>query len=79
MNLAATTISVHNYTLALAYTAGGLIEYQGEAIPGSAKNEAKWRIVKYVYSDNNVTDIQFANGSVAFDKIWDDRTNYTYS
>jgi hypothetical protein len=71
--------TVYNYTVALQYDGSDNVIYQGWAIPGSSKSEAKWRIIRLTYSGSNVTDIQFADGSDSFNKIWDDRLNYTYA
>ena len=66
-------------TQKIAYTAAGLAEYLGFAVPGSSAAAAVWLIKKLTYSGTNVTDIQFANGSLAFDQVWDDRESLSYS
>jgi hypothetical protein len=54
--------------------------YYGEATPGTASSSAGWAIRKFVYDVNNtMTAMQWADGTAAFVKIWDDRANYTYS
>lgn len=63
----------------LAYTSSGFVEYQGFAIPGSATSAGVWLIKKLTYSGTNVTDIKFANGSLALDQIWDNREDLSYS
>lgn len=70
-----TTIS---YTQAIDYGGGTQPVYVGLAIPGTEKNESGWLIRKYTYSDNKVTDIQFAGSSTSFDKIWNNRAGYSY-
>jgi hypothetical protein len=68
------------YTKVLDYGAEGLVVYMGEAAPGTAKATSGWRIYKLIYdSEDNVTDILWANGDDVFDKVWDDRANYAYS
>jgi len=64
---------------AFAYNAQNMVEYHGWAQPGTAKSEAGWRIAKLTYSGFNVTDIQFADGDVEFDNIWDNRESLSYS
>lgn len=63
-------------------TAGaGLYTYIGEAAPGSAKGDAVWRIKRVEeLTGNDAGDIEilWANGTAAFDKVWDDRATYTY-
>ena len=63
----------------IAYTAGGLTEYVGEAAPGTATSAAGWRIKKLTYSGSSVTQIDYADGNANFDNIWDNRATYTYS
>lgn len=60
--------------------ANGLAIYIGKAAPGSATSAAKWKIQKLTYVNNAVTQIDFANGSPAYEFAWDLRaTAYTYS
>lgn len=63
-------------------TAGaGLYTYIGEAAPGSAKGDAVWRIKRVeelTGVDAGDIEILWANGTAAFDKVWDDRATYTY-
>ena len=54
--------------------------YVGECMPGTLVSVAKWRIKKMTYNaDGIITDIQWADGTRAFDKEWDKRATYTYS
>jgi len=50
----------------------------GEANPGTADSAAGWFIYKR-YVDSGVEKIRFANGDRKFNKVWSDRTSYTYS
>lgn len=52
--------------------------YTGYAAPGSLESSAVWLIVKTDYSDDIPTKEDFANGEFKFDKIWNNRTTYTY-
>ena len=66
-------------TQALDYSSGNLI-YQGKAVPGSSKASAVWRIAFFTYDvDDNLTDLQFADGNLNYDNIWNDRTSLSYS
>jgi len=67
------------YIQALAYDGNGLVQYIGYAVPGSAKSLAEWQIRKLTYSGVNLTDVQFANGSIAFSNVWDNRASLSYS
>jgi len=66
-------------TQAFAYNGSNLTEYVGYAIPGTNKAAPKWLIKKLTYSGSLVTDIQFANGVIAFDSVWNDRASISYS
>lgn len=66
------------YDLSLAYLSAGRVEYVGAAEPGTNKAEARWTIFKIFYSGTDVVDLRWANGSRLFDKVWNDRTTYTY-
>jgi len=65
-------------TTALSYS-GSNVEYVGKAEPGSAKSAALWRIQKLVYTGSDVTDIQYADGNLNYDNVWDDRAGLSYS
>ena len=54
-------------------------EYIGYAKPGSSSSSSVWQIKKLIYTGDSVTAILFANGDTKFDKIWDNRTSYSYS
>jgi len=58
---------------------GGKLLYEGTAQPGKATSEAEWQIKKYEYSGDDLTEINFADGTAAFTKIWDNRASYSYS
>jgi len=58
---------------------GWLMVYQGEAEPGTGTGEAKWRIRRYTYGGANPVAIDWADGVNTFNKIWDNRTGYSYS
>jgi len=67
------------YTTAISYDISGNPEYAGEAATGSSQAVAAWRIMKITYDGGNPVSVQWAGGTQKFDKIWDDRTSYTYS
>jgi uncharacterized coiled-coil protein SlyX len=56
----------------------GTFYYIGESLPGTDASEAKWRI-KRIEEVGNDYNILWANGTAEFDKVWDDRTTFTYS
>ena len=54
--------------------------YIGEAAPSTSKSSPLWRIKKITYdASKNPIDIQYADGTQSFSKVWDDRATYTYS
>lgn len=56
----------------------GVYTYVGEALPGTGESEAKWRI-KRIEEIGDDFNILWADGEATFDKIWNDRTSFTYS
>jgi len=67
------------YTLANDFDGSGNPIYVGRAAPGSSKASAVWQIRKLTYSGTNPTDYQYANGSTAFNAVWDNRAALSYS
>jgi len=55
----------------------GDLTYIGSAEPGSATSASVWRICRLDES-SSITELKYAGGSVDFDKIWDNRTSYSY-
>lgn len=56
----------------------GTFTYIGEAEPGTDRTTALWRIKRIEEFPDGDIDILWANGTAAFDKVWDDRATYTY-
>lgn len=55
--------------------------YVGEAVPGTASSAPSWRIFRV---DNNPAGAEettklYANSSINFDQIWDDRLSFSYA
>ena len=53
-------------------------EYIGEANPGTLDSQAGWFIYKRTVS-GGIEKVRFAGGSRKFNKVWNDRANYSYS
>ena len=75
---------IHNIidmlTKKIEYDSDGNAIYIGETLPGNASSVAKWRIRKVTYDANgNPTDVQWADGNTDMDKIWDSRSDGTYT
>lgn len=62
----------------LDYDGGTQVIYMGRATANARTSDALWQIRKFTYVSNRVTQIEFANGTTEFDKIWDNRKNGTY-
>lgn len=61
------------------YDGDGLQIYVGQAAPGSAEGDLKWKIRKFTYSGTNQTEVNWANGSPSYAFSWTARATYTYS
>jgi len=65
--------------VAISYDASGRTEYVGKALAGKASSGADWQIQKLVYdASGRVTNVYFADDSTDYNKIWDNRSTYTY-
>jgi hypothetical protein len=51
--------------------------YVGKALIGKVDSDANWLIIRYT-TVGNVLMSEYANGSEAFDQVWDDRATLTY-
>jgi hypothetical protein len=79
-DIAPLSISDVLYTELFEYDISNRVIYHGWAIAGSSIASAVWRIQKFTYNGDNVTNIEWANGDTGFKFIWDDRdTSYSYS
>lgn len=60
--------------------ANGKIEYLGFSNPGNGISASAWAIKFFGYdASGNITKTLWAGGSLSLNKMWDDRTVYTYS
>jgi hypothetical protein len=71
-------IAMKQYTLLLDEVSATL-SYVGEALPGSLPGDPAWRIKKLDEGGTPELQIEWADGTADFDKVWDDRATYTYS
>lgn len=72
-------IHVEKYTQRMAYTAQGLPEYIGIALPGAATDAAVWQIRKLVYTGTSVTSVLWCDGNNNFDNTWENYDSHAYS
>ena len=69
-----------DFTNALDYDANGNLIFQGIAKISTAQTAPGWKIKKFTYDvNNNLTDVQYADGNDNFDNIWNNRATHTYS
>ena len=61
-----------------AYNSSGQLEFIGESAPGGENSKTVWRIHKRTYVSNRLTKIAWANFNAKFNKIWNNRTTYSY-
>jgi hypothetical protein len=51
--------------------------YVGKALIGKTNSDANWLIIRYT-TVGNVLMSEYANGSEAFNQVWNDRATLTY-
>lgn len=57
--------------------ASSTVTYIGKALPGTPTSSAGWQIKKITSTSETI--VQFADGDLALDNIWDNRASLTYS
>ena len=62
--------------LRMAYATN--IEYAGYAAAGSATSAAVWAISKTTYSNNQPVSVEWADGDLLRDNVWNDYAGLTY-
>lgn len=69
-----------NLTIQIDYSGGTNPSYFGIAAPGTLTSQALWQIRLLTFDgNNNLTSMQYANGSPSFNQIWDNRAGLSYS
>lgn len=58
--------------------ASATVTYIGQAAPGAATSAASWRIQRMSVS-GTVTTMEYADGDLSFNNIWDNRASLSYS
>lgn len=68
------------YHSASANGSAAKVEYLGFSNPGAGISASGWAIKFLGYdASGSITDIKWASGSLAMERMWDDRTTYVYS
>lgn len=67
-----------NYVVAFDYDVDNNPIYIGKSDVGSSKSAPVWQIKKLTYSNGNLVDVQYANGSPSFNNVWNDRVSLSY-
>lgn len=74
------TVFHEAFTRLMEYDGSGNLIYYGRAAPGTAASAAAWSIMELTYDVNdNLTSIQWAGGTKAFEHVWDNRASLSYS
>lgn len=63
-----------NYTIKLDDSSTVGATYVGKSDPGGVVSDPVWQIIKLTD-----TEVEFAEGSDSFNKVWNDRLTYSYS
>lgn len=94
LNFSGSTVTVSGDIVTNTDTGGGAAEveyatridevsstlmYKAEAIPGSLDAAAVWRISRLTFAVDGDLTIEWAGGTSAFDKIWDNHLALSYS
>lgn len=73
-------MNASNMAIRIEYDGSSNPIYIGIAAPGVLNGDSYWQIRKLTFDgNNNVTAIQYASGTSNFDKIWDSRSDGTYT
>lgn len=69
-----------NFTMAFDYDGNGNQIYVGWAQTGTTQAQSGWRIMQQTFNGSNqLTSLQWPNGSTGFGLIWNNRATYSYS
>lgn len=73
-------LNASNLAIQIERDGSGNPIYLGMSTPGTATSDAKWQIRKLTFNgQNEVTAMQYANGSPNFDQIYNNRASLSYS
>ena len=81
MGRRAQEVKSRQYTLRYDDTTNPLYTYIGEAIPGTPTSDPSWRIKRLTNADVTVLWAKLPSeetSSDEFNKVWNNRTSYTY-
>lgn len=80
--MAITSIDAKEHTELRAFNSDGRIEYLGWGPPGATWDKSVWKIAKLLYISTamgtQASATVWASGNTNPDKIWNNRTTYTY-
>lgn len=72
-------LAIGRYTTMMDYDVNGNLVYIGISRAGWTTADPQWFIKKLTWSGNNLASMTCASGDINFNKIWDQRSSYTYS
>ena len=67
------------FIASFAYDGSDNLLYAGKAAPGTTAAAAGWQIRKCSYSGSLLTAVQYADGDLLFNNVWNDRAGLSYS
>ena len=59
--------------------ASSTIMYLGEAVVGSLTSDSVWKIQRITSDTTGSLYIEFADGNINYDNVWDNRASLSYS
>ncbi len=59
--------------------ASSTVTYIGKTYAGNSPAVAEWRIQRMTSDPSGSLVIEYANGSTAYDQVWNDRASLSYS
>lgn len=78
LDAASDSVALGNQWKKLIDQASSTVTYIGSAIPNSSVSSAVWQI-KRITTSGTLTLIEYANGNLNFNNIWNNRASLSYS
>lgn len=63
----------------LVDVASSTVTYVGKATPGTSTSAPSWRIFRITTTAEGDLALEYADGDVAYDNVWDDRESLIYT
>lgn len=59
--------------------ASSTVTYVGKAVPGTATSAPAWQVQRLTTNSEGDLVVEWADGNVEFDNVWDDRAALSYA